>query len=413
MRILFIVPKLSGGGAENVAAQLASALSARHEVRLVCLAETTEAQYPLDERVQRIDLQRNGEISRLFPWERHTSDDDLLTKRISRMKRSWRPDASISFLERSNYLNVRSRVGERVIVSIRNNYTMKFPFDSDQDKRQRSWARYVNEHADWVACISEFVRADQIAHFGAHADASSVIYNPCDAVRLRERAQEPLSAQDEAWFAEGGPVVIAVGRLVPQKGHGHLIRAFRSVVRAVPDARLAIVGEGPLRDHLAALIAACGLDDRVWLAGHRANPYPLFARADVFAFPSLYEGLGNALLEAMALGLPSVVADCPGGPRELLLPGCDPLAFTHAEQAADCGILCPACPADSDWRTDDLQGAGECEREEQAMADALVRLLRDASLRDQYSQAARARALDFAPAAILAQWEALMNRVTG
>ena len=66
MRILFIVPKLSGGGAENVAAQLASALSARHEVRLVCLAETTEAQYPLDERVQRIDLQRNGEISRLF-----------------------------------------------------------------------------------------------------------------------------------------------------------------------------------------------------------------------------------------------------------------------------------------------------------------------------------------------------------
>jgi glycosyltransferase involved in cell wall biosynthesis len=97
-----------------------------------------------------------------------------------------------------------------------------------------------------------------------------------------------------------------VGRLHPQKGLGHLLEAFRSLLQLQPTARLLLAGDGPERAALEATVRTFGLRDVVRFLGTISDPWPLFAAADVFVMSSLWEGMPNVLLEAMTAGLPSV-----------------------------------------------------------------------------------------------------------
>jgi glycosyltransferase involved in cell wall biosynthesis len=112
-------------------------------------------------------------------------------------------------------------------------------------------------------------------------------------------------------------VIVATGRLAPQKNFPLLLQAFALLRRQRP-ARLLILGEGRLRPQLEALIAELGLGEDVALPGFVTNPYAAFARASLFVLSSDYEGLGNVLIEAMACGCPVVSTNCPSGPAEIL-----------------------------------------------------------------------------------------------
>jgi glycosyltransferase involved in cell wall biosynthesis len=112
-------------------------------------------------------------------------------------------------------------------------------------------------------------------------------------------------------------VFLAAGRLVPQKDHRTLIDAF-AALRARMPARLVILGEGPERPALEALIRRWGIEDDVALPGFDLYPAAYMARADVFVLSSRWEGLANVIVEAMACGTPVVSTDCPSGPAELL-----------------------------------------------------------------------------------------------
>ncbi|MGF1461135.1 MAG: glycosyltransferase [Leptolyngbyaceae cyanobacterium] len=113
------------------------------------------------------------------------------------------------------------------------------------------------------------------------------------------------------------PVLIACGRLHPQKGYVYLLEAFAKVRQSIP-ARLLILGEGPLRASIEQHVKLLGLTDAVQLLGFQANPYLYMAAADLFVLSSLYEGFGNVIVEAMACGVPVVATDCPHGPAEIL-----------------------------------------------------------------------------------------------
>ena len=115
-------------------------------------------------------------------------------------------------------------------------------------------------------------------------------------------------------------MLVAAGRLAPWKGFADLIRAMK-LVPAQRRARLMILGDGPLRGELQALISELGLDDTVRLLGYVENPLKYFARADVFVLSSHVEGLPNVLVEAMMCGCTPVSTDCPTGPREVLQDG--------------------------------------------------------------------------------------------
>ena len=116
------------------------------------------------------------------------------------------------------------------------------------------------------------------------------------------------------------PVVIAAGKLKPQKDFETLLRAF-ALVQAKRNARLIILGRGPKKQALRELATELGISDCFQLPGHVRNPYAYFSRAAVFVLSSAWEGLPNVLIEAMACGCSVVSTDCPSGPFEILEEG--------------------------------------------------------------------------------------------
>jgi glycosyltransferase involved in cell wall biosynthesis len=129
-----------------------------------------------------------------------------------------------------------------------------------------------------------------------------------------------------------------VGRLNEQKDFPTLIRAFKIVYEKSKNARLIILGEGSEREHLMHLIKELGLVDIVSLPGFLQNPFSYMHRSQVFVLPSIHEGFGNVLVEAMACGCPVVSTDCPSGPREILNNG----EYGHLVPVGDAAAMAAA-----------------------------------------------------------------------
>ncbi len=182
----------------------------------------------------------------------------------------------------------------------------------------RSLARRYYPQADALIAISRGVADDLQRTVPLASDRIRVVYNPVDSTAIRHRAQEPVH---HPWLAPGAPpLLLAVGKLKAQKDFPTLLRAFARV-REGSAARLAILGEGEERRSLERLATRLGLAGALLLPGFVVNPFVWMARADVFVLSSAWEGLSNALLEALACGCPVVSTDCPSGPAEVLAGG--------------------------------------------------------------------------------------------
>lgn len=129
-------------------------------------------------------------------------------------------------------------------------------------------------------------------------------------------------------------LIVAAGRLVDQKRFDLLIGAFARVAAAHPDWRLAIYGEGPNRAGLARQIEGVGLTGRVCLAGWTEALPERLAEGDFFVLSSAYEGFGNVIAEALAVGLPVVSFDCPSGPSDIIRHEVDGLLVPPLDVAA-------------------------------------------------------------------------------
>ena len=193
--------------------------------------------------------------------------------------------------------------------------------------------------ADVLTCVSRDMveQYRQVFNSPPHV----CVYNIVDDRSSRLRMQEPV---EHEWLdRKDCPVLIAAGALAPWKGFADLIHAMKALSRSRA-ARLIILGDGPLRSELEALIVELGLSKIVKLQGYVENPLKYFARADIFALSSHVEGLPNVLVEAMMCGCTPVSTDCPTGPREViqdgkygyLVPMRDPAAMAAAiEEALD------------------------------------------------------------------------------
>ena len=146
----------------------------------------------------------------------------------------------------------------------------------------------------------------------------ATIGNPVSLAQIDAQA---LSQRDGAVLARGAPALVAVGRLMPQKGFDLLIDAMPAVAARHPGAVLTIYGEGPDEAALKARAAARGVAEQIIFAGHSAHVLAQVAAADLYISSSRYEGFSNAILEAMALGAPVVATDCPGATREMIVDG--------------------------------------------------------------------------------------------
>jgi glycosyltransferase involved in cell wall biosynthesis len=187
-----------------------------------------------------------------------------------------------------------------------------------QRRRERRARRYFPWADAWIA-ISEGVADDAARVTGIARRRIVAIHNPVVTPELLRRAAAPVN---EPWLQEPGgvPVLLGVGRLVPQKDFATLLRAFARV-RARRPVRLLLLGEGPERPALERLAGELGVAADVRFAGRVADAPAYMARASVFALSSAWEGFGRVLVEALAVGCPVVSTDCPSGPREILEDG--------------------------------------------------------------------------------------------
>jgi glycosyltransferase involved in cell wall biosynthesis len=201
--------------------------------------------------------------------------------------------------------------------------------------------------------VSEYVRQSAVKYLGIRPDRATVIYNPIDLSRFRRDTKTAAAAAQlrrELQIGAGDPVLVSVARLDPQKGLRYLIEALPAIVRDCPAAVAVFVGGGSAeaRAALEALADTHGVRRSVRFAGVQSDITPYLEMSDVFVLPSLYEGLGIALVEAMAMERPCVA--------------CRTTAIPEVVDEGVSGLLVP--PGDA-----------------AALATAIAGLLRDPGLR--------------------------------
>jgi glycosyltransferase involved in cell wall biosynthesis len=239
---------------------------------------------------------------------------------LVRFLKKERPDILLSNLGHTNIIALwaaaLARVRTRVIV-------MQHSVLSSECSPRRGWQfrvlpfayRLFLGWADGIVAVSEGVADDLSRLTGIKRNRITVISNPLISSDFSSRMEEPAA---HPWLMDGGPpVILGVGRLIEPKDFAMLMSAF-SIVTQTCDARLILLGEGPMRESLVAHAEKLGITDRVSLPGFQKNPLPFMRRAAVVVMSSWYEGFGNVLVEALACGTPVVSTNCPYGPAEIL-----------------------------------------------------------------------------------------------
>jgi glycosyltransferase involved in cell wall biosynthesis len=245
-----------------------------------------------------------------------------------------------------------SGVSTRVVVSEHNTLSQEAQRIAQTSVRLTPLAaKLFYPWADGIVAVSHGVAKDLANITGIPLERIHVIYNPVVVPEVFAKAQESVA---HPWFQSGEPpVILGVGRLYPQKDFSTLIRAF-AYVRQVHPSRLVILGSGPEQPQLESLVHELGLEQEVALLGFVQNPYAYMARAGVFVLSSAWEGLGNVLVEAMAVGTPVVSTDCKSGPAEILANGkyglLTPVGDTKAMAQAILSVLSGnTTRVDSSW----------------------------------------------------------------
>lgn len=221
--------------------------------------------------------------------------------------------------------------------------------------KDNALSRWKHRQVDRFICASDQINAILVRD-GVPAELAVTVHEGIDVAHVA--AAPVANLHEEFWLPHQAPIVGNVAALVPHKGQRHLVDAAALVVRQVPDAHFVVAGEGELRESLTHHIHERRLEKRVILAGFRPDVLSFHKAFDLFVMSSITEGLGTSILDAMACGK-AVVATRAGGIPEVVVDGVT-------------GLLVPP-------------------RDDHALADAIVTLLRDPVLRRRMGEAGLAR----------------------
>jgi glycosyltransferase involved in cell wall biosynthesis len=305
-RIAFFIPSMTGGGAERVALNLIKEFSAQGWAVDLILNHAGGVFLPLvPDTVRVIPLNTSSFFSKV--------------NQIAKYLRSENPQFLISLLDRVNvcgFAKVTSRSAVKVILSIHSitseEFSENFGFLTSLKPYFMRFSYYL---ADAIVPVSQGVSDDLGRLLRSNSSKVKVIYNPIVSPEILSKAQLFV---EHPWFSrQDAPVFLSVGRLSPAKDFPTLLKAF-ALVRQKMNAKLVVLGEGEERSNLEQLIRQLNIKDDVDLHGFVDNPYKYIANSSSFVLSSKYEGFGNVLVEALALGKPIVSTDCPSGPSEIL-----------------------------------------------------------------------------------------------
>ena len=237
---------------------------------------------------------------------------------LVRFLRTRRPDVLVSSLDHNNIAALLakcfSRTGTRLVMCQHNALSAETALGWKY-RLVPILYRLLHRVADGIVAVSNGVADDLSATAGIARRRITTIYNPVIGPGFQERAAPPPETR---WLGDRSrPTLVFAGRLTEQKDPRTLLEAFALLLPFVP-ARLLILGDGPLRAELEETARELGLSGSVSFAGFQSNPLPWISQASALVLSSRYEGLGNVIVEALALGTPVVATDCPFGPAEIL-----------------------------------------------------------------------------------------------
>ena len=389
-RIGLLVGKLAGGGAERVVSRLSYALSDRYDVTVLIL------------RSERQDYPAAGKVIDLGTGMGSRSVHVRLIRailRINKVIRRERLDVVISFLFWPNLINGLFNRSCPRAVSIRS-------FESVTKGKglaarfRLACKREAYRRADRVIVLAERQKETLLREMNLSADHVSVLENFFDAEEIRTQSQKaPPSAVPDRFLT---PMTsVSLGRLTKKKNLPRLLAVFAAVRKALPEARLLLVGDGPQREELEALCRRLGIRESVCFTGRLSNPFPVLASVGLYVSFSENEGFPNACVEAMILGLPVLHTDCPTGPAEILLGDTAPPGMPDDVCFGEYGGLIP------------VEGSGKAEeRRREAAANAWIRLLTDRSLHDHYAESAILRSRRYGKEEGVSRYAALIEEIT-
>ena len=309
-KIALFLGALHGGGAQRVMIHIATGLVERGvKVDLVLANARGEYMYNLPDNINVINLNSGRVLYSIYG--------------LAKYLRKERPYSLLSTVAHANLAAIiaskLARVKTRLFIRVENTISKSSADDRDiKSTILKLLIRHIYSWADGVISPSSGVANDLISNLKLQDSLLHVIYNPVSSSLIAQKIHEKVN---HPWFdASDVPVVVAVGRLTKQKDFISLVQAMSIVNRKVI-ARLVILGEGEMRTELESMIKKLGLEDSVSLPGFVDNPYAYMARSSVFVLSSLWEGLPNTLIEAMAVGIPVVATNCESGPDEVLSNG--------------------------------------------------------------------------------------------
>lgn len=196
------------------------------------------------------------------------------------------------------------------------------------EKRWLFWKRRLlsrsYREASRLLAVSEETARNASQFYSLPQNKIEVVPSPIDIEQIDKQSVAPITnAQSlSLWQFRGNPRILSIGRLTAEKGHRFLIEAvslYNQTIRGqLPSVDLHLIGDGVCRKDLEQKSIDQGLGDHVFFHGHLDNPFPYLKQCELFVLPSLYEGLPNVLLEAMACGAPLLATDTDSGAGEIL-----------------------------------------------------------------------------------------------
>ena len=369
-KLMLVIPMLSTGGAERVILHLFRHIDRAkfNPIYLVLFEMKGEFMDYVPKDIQVISLKK-GIHKYGLQW--------LIFVSLAKILQKERPDVIVSFMWYPNLITslarAISRVNTRIILSER--ISLSFSFGFVGNILRSLGMRLFYKKADAIIVNSKKMMQELIEKTKLNEEKIKVIYNPIDLKEVNALSAQEVSL---SWFKENVPVIVAMGRLTAQKGFNYLINAVKILTDRGINCRLCILGEGVDKEKLQNQAVNSGIQEKVTFLGVQRNPYKYLARATIFVLSSLHEGFPNALLEAMALGIPSIATRCPTGPDELITDGED-------------GLLVPP-------------------RDEKALADAIERLLKDEKLRTKLGANAKKKTEAFDVNRIVKEYERVLEQ---